>query len=238
MVRGTLFKMKDLYYVLMYNHLGNAKECKTLIRQGKIKVNGQIATNPRQSITSADILTYNQLILNSQPFIYCMLNKPQGYICANHDKQYPCVIDLVEHKECFCVGRLDKDTTGLLLLSNDKSLKKLLLPQNHIPKTYWVETLKPLKPINIQQFKQGVVIDKNVFCLSAKLEIIDSYHCQVTIIEGKYHQLKKMFLSIGNQVINLKRIRFGHLVLDSNLNEGQYRSLLPSEIVDLLALLA
>lgn len=158
-----------------------------------------------------------------------MLNKPKGYICANYDKKEKCVVDLIDEKDCYCLGRLDKDTTGLLILTNDKSLKKLLLPQNHIQKTYFVETLNLLNSENIQQFQQGIIIDKNKQCLPAKLEIIDDYHCLVTIEEGKYHQIKKMFLSINNKVISLKRISFGPLFLDKQLKEGQLRRLTNDE---------
>lgn len=217
--------MKDLYYVLMYNHLGNVKQCKTLIKHGNIMVNHEIVYDPLYKVKDDDIILFENRKLQSQPFLYYMLNKPKGYICANYDQKEKCVIDFIDEKDCYCLGRLDKDTTGLLIITNDKSLKKLLLPQNHIPKTYLVETLKPLNKENIIKFQQGIMIDKNIQCLPAKLEIIDDYHCFVTIKEGKYHQIKKLFLTIVNKVISLKRISFGPLCLDQNLKEGQLRKL-------------
>lgn len=221
--------MKDLYYVLMYNHLGNVKQCKAFIKHGKIMVNHKIIYDPLYKVKDDDCIMFENKKLKAQPFLYYMLNKPKDYICANYDKKEKCVVDLIDEKDCYCLGRLDKDTTGLLILTNDKSLKKLLLPQNHIQKTYFVETLNLLNSENIQQFQQGIIIDKNKQCLPAKLEIIDDYHCLVTIEEGKYHQIKKMFLSINNKVISLKRISFGPLFLDKQLKEGQLRRLTNDE---------
>ena len=154
-----------------------------------------------------------------------MLNKPQGYLCANKDEKEKCVVDLIDYPDCFCLGRLDRDTTGLLILTNDKSLKKLLLPQNHVKKTYLVETKERLKKEDQEAFKRGIIIDQKIQCLPAKLEIIDDFHGYVTIEEGKYHQIKKMFLSLKNEVVSLKRISFDEILLDENLSEGMSRPL-------------
>ena len=213
--------MKDLYYVLMYNHLGNVKQCKTLIKHGLIKVNGLVETDAKRKITEDDCIEYQNRILNSQPFTYIMLNKTQGYICANKDEKEKCVIDLIEEKDCFCLGRLDRDTTGLLLLTNDKSLKKLLLPQNHVDKVYLVEAKRRLSKKDKEIFARGIVIDENIQCLPAKMDIIDDYWCYVTIQEGKYHQIKKMFLSLNNEVVSLKRISFDQIQLDSFIKRGR-----------------
>ena len=221
--------MKDLYYVLMYNHLGNVKQCKTLIKHGLIKVNGLVETNYKRKIQEEDVLIYQGKMLKSQPFHYLMLNKPQGYLCANKDEKEKCVIDLIEEKDCFCLGRLDRDTTGLLLLTNDKSLKKLLLPQNHVDKVYLVEAKRNLSKKDKEIFARGIVIDENIQCLPAKMDIIDDYWCYVTIQEGKYHQIKKMFLSLNNEVVSLKRISFDQIQLDSSLKEGDYRFLTKEE---------
>lgn len=230
--------MKDLYYVLMYNGLGNAKECRTLIKHGEITVNGQPVYDVKYKTDDNDIIVFHDRTLNAQPFVYLMMNKPKGYICANHDQKEKCVIDLIDHKECFCLGRLDKNTTGLLILTNDKSLKKLLLPTKHVPKTYDVELKRPLDEKNVISFHKGVIIDRNVRCLPAQLKICDRYHCQVTIEEGKYHQIKKMFLSVGNEVLSLKRVSFGPLFLDESLKNGEVRNLCKQEIQDLLVLLS
>lgn len=218
--------IKPLYLILMKNNLGNVKQCKMLVKHYHIYVNGVICTNSDYPVCKDDKIEYDGQMLNAQPFVYYMLHKPKGYICANRDQNYPCVTDLIDRDDCYCVGRLDKDTTGLLLLTNDPSLsKKLLLPQNHQEKTYLVTTSSPLKQNDVYRFQQGMIIDQDVKCLPAKLDIIDDYHCYVTICEGKYHQVKKMFLSLNNQVIELKRITFSNITLDPHLKEGDYRKL-------------
>lgn len=218
--------IKPLYLVLMKNQIGNIKQCKTLIRHQQVYVNNQIMDNVDYLVQPNDTIEIDHHIINTQPFVYIMMNKPKGYICANHDMNHPCVLDLIEHKDCFCLGRLDKDTTGLLLLSNDSSLsKKLLMPKHHVEKTYLVTTKYMIQSSLKKCFSEGIIIDQNIRCLPAVLEIIDDYHCFVTLHEGKYHQIKKMFLSCRNEVFALKRISFAGIHLDDQLKEGQYRYL-------------
>ena len=227
--------MKDLYYVLMKNNLGNASTCRKLIKQGKITVNGEVIKDHKYPVKFSDQIIYQQTILKAQPFTYIMLNKPKGYICANRDLKYPCVIDLITNKDCYCLGRLDKDTTGLLILTDDHSLsKKLLLPSNHFIKKYLVETQKKITNNLKEVFLQGIIIDHNIKCLPAEFEMIDDFHCYLSISEGKYHQIKKMFKSLDNEVVNLKRIEFGALKLDERLKEGEFRDLTNQEILSLL----
>ena len=217
--------IKPLYSILMKNNLGNIKECKTLIKHNHVYINGQIMNDFHYRVNQDDVIFVDDQQINAHLFVYYLMNKPKGYICANHDKEYPCVVDFIQN-DCSCIGRLDRDTTGLLLLSNDKSLMKhLLMPQFHVEKTYLVTTLYPLQNELVDSFHNGVIIDQNIKCEEATLEIIDDYHCQVTLHEGKYHQIKKMFLSCQNQVIDLKRISFGGIILDSSLKEGEYRDL-------------
>ena len=201
------------------------KNVKHLLKHGLIQVNGVVETNCKRKIQEEDVLIYQGKILKSQPFHYLMLNKPKGYLCANKDEKEKCVVDLIDYSDCFCLGRLDRDTTGLLILTNDKSLKKLLLPQNHVKKTYLVETKERLKKEDQEAFKRGIIIDQKIQCLPAKLEIIDDFHGYVTIEEGKYHQIKKMFLSLKNEVVSLKRISFDEIYLDEDLLEGMSRPL-------------
>lgn len=226
--------MKDLYYILMKNGLGNVKECKTLIKHGLINVNGCIEKNIKRKIAEDDVIMYLDTVIDSQPFYYYMLNKPKGYLCANKDNKERCVMELIDRNDGYCLGRLDRDTTGLLIITNDKSLKKLLLPQNHISKTYLVTTQNSIKESDIESFKQGIVIDNDYTCLPAKLEIINDNQAYLTIQEGKYHQIKKMFLSLDNKVIELKRISFKNIKLDENLEEGKYRKLTREEINDFI----
>ena len=214
--------MKDLYYILMYNNLGNVKECKTLIKHGLIQVNGVVETNCKRKIQEEDVLIYQGKMLKSQPFHYLMLNKPQGYLCANKDEKEKCVVDLIDYPDCFCLGRLDRDTTGLLILTNDKSLKKLLLPQNHVEKTYLVETKERLNKEDQEAFKRGIIIDQKIQCLPAKLEIITSTQVRLEIVEGKYHQVKRMFAAVGNRVVKLHRLNFAGFDVE-DLKEGEYK---------------
>ncbi|MFR6666047.1 MAG: 16S rRNA pseudouridine(516) synthase [Thomasclavelia spiroformis] len=166
-----------------------------------------------------------------------MLNKPKGYICANHDKKYKCVIDLIGRDDCYCLGRLDIDTTGLLLITNDKTLsKRLLLPENHIDKKYYVTVKNKLTDDLIEIFNNGIIIDQKVKCKPSYLEIIDDYHCYLTINEGRYHQIKKMFLSCNNKVLELKRVMFASINLDNNLSLANYRKLNNQEIKQLITI--
>lgn len=223
--------IKELYYVLMKNQLGNAKKCKTLIKHGMIKVNNQIIYDCRYLVQDGDEIFYHGIKLKSQPFSYYMMNKPPGYICANKDTKEKCVIDLIDNKSCYCLGRLDKNTTGLLIITDDVTLaKKLLLPQNHVKKKYLVETRDLLSKELVDIFKNGVVIDNNTKCQPGHLKIIDDHHCYITITEGKYHQIKKMFLSCRNQVKSLKRVEFAQIKLDHSLSYGQYRYLTKLEL--------
>ncbi len=229
--------IKDLYYVLMKCGYGNARKCKNLIKKKMVLVNHMYIVDPLYQVSYDDHIIINQQNIR-WPFVYYMLNKPKRYICANYDKQWPCVIDLIQEKDCYCLGRLDKDTTGLLLITNDVNLsKKLLLPQNHVLKTYFVTVDSVLKESLIEDFLSGIMIDFSIKCQSARLEIIDSFHCYVTLSEGKYHQVKKMFLSCGYHVIELKRTNFANISLDEQLKEGEYRSLTKDEFQKLENLL-
>ncbi|MCD7809721.1 MAG: pseudouridine synthase, partial [Erysipelotrichaceae bacterium] len=198
-------------------------------------VNHIIITDPNFIVQKDDMIEVNNQIINSQPFVYMMMNKPKGYICSNVDEKYPSVLNLINRDDCYCVGRLDQDTTGLLIITNDRSLsKKLLLPHKNIDKYYEVETLLPLNKSLIETFRQGIIIDNDYKCLSSDLTIVDDYHCIVKINEGKYHQIKKMFMSCNNKVISLKRIKFHHLTLDPLLKMGEYRFLTSKEMEMLL----
>lgn len=218
--------IKDLYYVMMKNQCGNVKECKTLIKHQKVFVNGQCIVKYDYPIKDSDEIIVNDKRIDAHPFVYYMFYKPKGCISASYDKNDLCVMDYIERKDCFCVGRLDKDTTGFLLVTNDAFLsKRLLLPQYHIDKKYLVEVNKALTYDLVDKFEKGIVIDKDVVCQSAVLKIIDDSYCYITITEGKYHQVKKMFLSCGYVVINLKRVSFAGIELDFSLKEGEYREL-------------
>lgn len=210
----------------MKNNRGNVKECKLSIKRGYVQVNDEVEYDFNRLIGESDVIVDQYGTVNADPFVYYMLNKPKGYICANHDEHYLCVTDLIDRDDCFCIGRLDKDTTGFVFLTNDKSLsKRLSHPQYNKIKKYLVETQEKVDESYIDSFFNGIMIDNDVKCKRAKLEIIDDYHCYVSLSEGKYHQVKKMFLSCNNKVLNLKRVSFCGIDLDISLKEGEYRSL-------------
>ena len=170
---------------------------------------------------------------------YLMLHKPNGVVTASKDKKLPTVMDLVpkniQSDQLYAIGRLDRDTTGLLLLTDNGPLGfQLLHPQYHVDKTYQVKVNGPLSSDHIQKFKDGIVFLDGTLCKPAKLEILSSSpsssQASITISEGKFHQVKKMFLSVGVKVISLKRVQFGDFTLDPELAEGQFRPLNPEEL--------
>ena len=170
---------------------------------------------------------------------YLMLHKPNGVVTASKDKKLPTVMDLlpknIQPDQLYAIGRLDRDTTGLLLLTDNGPLGfQLLHPQYHVDKTYQVKVNGPLSSDHIQQFKDGIVFLDGTSCKPAQLEILSSSpslsRATITISEGKFHQVKKMFLSVGVKVTALKRVQFGDFTLDSELAEGQYRTLNQEEL--------
>ena len=227
--------IKQLYLILMKNNKGNVKECKTLIKHGHIKVNSVTEYDCNRLIKDNDVIQDENGIIDSNPFVYYMLNKPKGYICANSDKTHHCISELIDRDDCFCIGRLDIDTTGFVFMTNDKSLSKRLSHPNYNKiKKYLVTTEYKIQSNYVEKFYSGIVIDNDVICKSSELEIIDDYHCFVSLTEGKYHQIKKMFLSCGNHVEELKRVSFCGVDLDFHLELGSYRSLTKEELNILL----
>ena len=170
-------------------------------------------------------------------FIYLMMNKPQGYISATWDKKLPTVLDLVpeeyQHFEPFPVGRLDIDTEGLCSITNDGQLAhRLLSPVSHIPKIYTAQINMPATKEDIEAFKKGITLDDGYLCKPALLEMMDdATSVRVTITEGKFHQVKRMFEACGKKVLYLKRIAMNQLVLDENLELGEVRELTNEEIL-------
>lgn len=210
-------------------------EIKKIIKSKKIFVNDECITIPDKNINEEkDIIKYKDEILKYSEFIYLMMNKPENVISATFDLKDKTVIDLLSEKEKyhkpFPVGRLDKDTVGLIILTNDGKLShNLLSPKKHIPKTYYVKHKNILSKEDIEKLEKGVYID-DYLTKPSIVEIIDKYSINLTIYEGKYHQVKKMLESVNNKVVYLKRIKMGNLYLDNNLKEGEYRYLTDDEI--------
>lgn len=212
--------------------IGTRKEVKKYLKKKLVTVNGETHIKPDTHINpESDVVAFEDIPIAYEPYVYLMMNKPPGFISATEDEAFETVIDLVPeymHLDIFPVGRLDKDTEGLLLITNDgKFSHQLMSPKQKVPKKYYVELDGHIHDDAVQIFKDG--IDLGDFTSSpSELEIIEnekSYRATVTIYEGKFHQVKRMFHSIGCEVIYLKRIAIGNLQLDAELDLGEYRHL-------------
>lgn len=214
---------------------------KVLVRKGRVRVNGEIAKKPEMKVdTDTDTVTLDGRMLIYHPFEYFMLNKPAGVLSAARDKKQPTVLDLIrsDRKDLFPVGRLDKDTVGLLLICNDGALAHgLLAPARHVDKTYEVRLDQPLTKEDMEALEAGVDIGDDTLTLPAIVEAVyeANDHINITIHEGRFHQVKRMFLSRGKNVIYLRRLSMGPLILDPTLPEGEYRPLTAAEIQELTA---
>ena len=216
------------------------KTMKQALLKKEILVDDCPARSLAQNIdTGLQKLVFQERQIQGYEHNYLMLHKPNGVVTASKDKKLPTVMDLVpkniQSDQLYAIGRLDRDTTGLLLLTDNGPLGfQLLHPQYHVDKTYQVKVNGLLTPNHIQKFKDGIVFLDGTVCKPAKLEILDSNpsesHASITISEGKFHQVKKMFLSVGVKVTSLKRVQFGDFTLDPELAEGQYRPLNPEEL--------
>ncbi len=222
--------------------LGTRSQVKELIKKGNIAVNGNIIKSADFKIDeNNDNILYMGTRLSYQSFYYYMLYKPSGVVTAtkdNHDKTVMDLLSDVSGKDLFPVGRLDKDTEGLLLITNDGELShRLLSPKRHVAKTYYVECRGQIIDEDIQKLEKGVDIGDDKPTLPAKVELLTqndgSYTMKLTITEGRFHQVKRMVQAVGGEVTYLKRLSMGTLLLDENLQKGQYRSLTEQEIIDL-----
>ncbi len=217
---------------------GTRTEVKKLIRNGTVTVNGKAVSKPDIHIDSnADTVTVNGITAVYREFIYLMMNKPQGYVSATWDKKLPTVLDLVPeeylHFKPFPVGRLDIDTEGLLVLTNDGALShRLLSPKSHVPKTYIAQTDIPATWEDIEAFQKGIKLEEDFTTMPAQLKIVENGICnaEITIQEGKFHQIKRMFEAVGKKVLYLKRIKMNELTLDEQLELGKVRELTEEEL--------
>lgn len=209
-------------------------DTRLLIAQKRIVVDGQAAHSIRQKITQfAQVILDGRCLQNNQP-LYIMLNKPQGVVSATKDVQHTTVLDLIEHpqkNELHIVGRLDLTTTGLVLLSNDGAWsRRISLPETHLAKTYEVTVAQPLTPEYVAVFREGIYFAyENITTQPADLEILSAYNAKLTLTEGKYHQVKRMFGFFRNEVLALHRESVGPLTL-AGLELGQSRALTLQEL--------
>ena len=216
------------------------KAMKQALLKKEILVDNFPASSLSQNVdTGLQKLVFQGQQIQGYEHNYLMLHKPNGVVTASKDKKLPTVMDLlppdIQSDQLYAVGRLDRDTTGLLLLTDNGPLGfQLLHPQYHVDKSYQVVVNGLLTPDHIQKFKEGIVFLDGTTCKPAKLDILSSSltesRASITISEGKFHQVKKMFLSVGVKVVSLKRVQFGDFTLDSELAEGQYRFLNQKEL--------
>jgi len=216
------------------------KEIKQSLAKKQILVDGLAATKLSQNVdTGLQEVRWKDQVLTDCSHHYFLLHKPQGLVTATKDAQHPTVLDLLRAEDrtpkTYPIGRLDRDTTVLLLLTDNGPLGfQLLHPQYHIEKEYEVTVNGPLEPAHIEEFQEGITFLDGKTCKPAKLKILNSSpkesQALVTLSEGKFHQVKKMFLSVGVKVTSLKRIKFGDFSLDPDLTTGDYRPLNQDEL--------
>jgi len=216
-------------------NIGTRSEVKNAIRKGKVTVNGEICKNADEKVDEfSDVVCYENREIYYEKYVYFMMNKPSGVVSATKDNYDKTVLDLLKEEnvqDVFPVGRLDKDTEGLLLLTNDGELAhNLLTPKKHIPKTYLVRTKETVTKEQLLALENGVDIGEKSFTMPALTEVLGENEIFLTICEGKFHQVKRMLKAVGNEVIYLKREKMGNLLLDKKLKVGEYRRLTTEEI--------
>lgn len=220
---------------------GTRSEVKKAISKGLVRVNNVIVKKPETKLdTDSDHVLFDGVLVGYAQHEYYMLNKPAGVISATEDKREKTVIDLIierKRKDLFPVGRLDRDTEGLLLISNDGELAhRLLSPSKHVDKVYYAKIDGEVTIEDVEAFQQGVDIGEEKLTRPAKLRVLKSgtqSEIELTICEGKFHQVKRMFQAVGKEVVYLKRLQMGTLILDKSLKPGEYRELTEQEIADL-----
>ncbi len=219
-------------------------EVKKIVRTGSVTVDGNEVKKPETKIDEKlSIVRVDGRQIKYNKYEYYMLNKPKGFVSATTDREHKTVVDIIsssEKKDLFPVGRLDIDTEGLLLITNDGELAhRLLSPKNHVEKTYYVEVSGILDDADVDAVEKGLDIGEEKNTIPAKMEILKTdiqnniSSCYLTIHEGKFHQVKRMMKKLGKTVTYLKRVSMGSLILDSKLKKGNYRKLTEQEIIEL-----
>ncbi|EOV9527911.1 pseudouridine synthase [Bacillus cytotoxicus] len=218
---------------------GSRKEVKKLLKDGVVKIDGKPVKDAKfhVNIEKQEVTIYGEVV-EYKEFVYLMMHKPQGVISATEDDHHETVVDLLEFEDAifnpFPVGRLDIDTEGLLLLTNDGKLThQLLSPKKHVPKKYYAHIEGVVTEKDVEDFAKGVVLDDGYETKPGELTILNSddiSEIELVITEGKFHQVKRMFEAVGKKVVYLKRVEMGPLTLDEELELGQYRELTDEEV--------
>jgi len=223
---------------------GSRKEVKAILKQGVITVDGAVVTNPQSRVDpDAQAIYVGDVLIEYEKYVYVMMNKPDGVISASYDEEDETVCDLLDEAhqwfDLFPVGRLDKDTTGLIILTNDGGFAhRALSPKKHVEKIYHARLDNDFGDKEIKAFATGITLDDGYKTMPATLEIIGDRAAKVIIREGKFHQVKRMFEALGINVISLQRMTFAGINLDEQLAPGDFRRLNENEmniIVNLLS---
>lgn len=219
---------------------GSRKDVKILLKQGVVRVDDQPVKDAKRQVNlETERVTVQGEVVEYKPFVYLMMNKPAGVISATEDKVESTVVDLIDpsyaHYELFPVGRLDKDTTGLLLLTNDGAFNHALMsPRKHVDKVYVAEVDGEMTTDDVRRFAEGVELEDGYTTKPARLELISKSGrrstVRLTLSEGKYHQVKRMIAAVGKHVEQLERVQIGALELDPTLEPGAYRELSEEEV--------
>ncbi len=234
--------------------IGTRSEVKRFIKSGRVFVNGALASGPEQKVTEEDNVEFDGEKVSYEKYVYYMMNKPQGVVSATKDNTCRTVLSLItdsSKKDIFPVGRLDKDTEGLLLITNDGALShELLAPGKHVWKTYFVRVMGTLEDNEVECLENGVDIGEDKLTRQAKVRCLGKEELDITrqnpgypgenesclelsICEGRFHQVKRMMAAVGHPVLYLKRVSMGALELDPDLAPGEYRRLTQEEITAL-----
>lgn len=222
-----------------YTGLSRSQATKAL-RQNLVKVNQQLVKDGTLKVSPEDVVEFDgetlEWVSGNQ---YFLLYKPEGYVCSHDDGEYPTVYQFFDYplsSRLHTAGRLDVDTTGLVLLTDDGQWShRITSPKYHCEKTYLVTLADPVEDFYLEQCAQGILLKgEKQPTKPAQIEIIDDYNLNLTIVEGKYHQVKRMFAALGNKVIALHRWRISQIILDPQLEEGQYRALTDAEVQSFL----
>ena len=219
---------------------GTRSELKKEIRKGSVSVGGEVVKDAGFNVSADSEVRYKGEAVGYEEFVYYMLNKPAGVISASDDPFEQTVVDLIDEqkrRDLFPTGRLDRDTEWLLLITNDGALAhRLLSPRHHVDKTYYVKVSGILTAEDADAFAHGLSLPDGLDCMPAELRILSSCasestsEAEVTIREGKFHQIKRMFSALGKEVTYLKRLSMGTLCLDPSLEPGDYRRLTDEEL--------
>ncbi len=228
--------MERLDKIIANRGAASRREVKDLVRQGRVLVNGVPASAPDMKVAAETaVITVDGVTLSAERYLYLLLHKPAGVLTATEDKRQPTVLDLIpetyRRRDLAPVGRLDKDTEGLLLLTDDGELThRLLSPKYHVDKVYYARVDGVPDAADAAAFAAGLLLGDGLQCLPAKLELLGGDVCLVTLREGKFHQVKRMLASRGKPVLYLKRLAMGPLTLEDTLPAGQCRPLTEEEI--------